>query len=98
MDEVTRKKKPFHSRKNELRSCSTDRERSRFVLESRQLAFLHVLQCISEVSRAFSPRFSRLDAQWIDLCIDVFIVAIGRVVAEILPFQSETIAKAGVFQ
>ena len=49
MDEVTRKKKPFHSRKNELRSCSTDREQSRFVLESRQLAFLHVLQCISEV-------------------------------------------------
>ena len=39
-----------------------------------------------------------LDAQWIDLCIDVFIVAIGRVVAEILPFQSETIAKVGVFQ
>ena len=33
-----------------------------------------------------------------DLCIDVFIVAIGRVVAEILPFQSETIAKVGVFQ
>ena len=49
MDEVTRKKKPFHSRKNELRSCSTDRERSRFVLESRQLAYLHVLPCISEV-------------------------------------------------
>ena len=32
MDEVTRKKKPFHSRKNELHSCSTDRERSRFYL------------------------------------------------------------------
>ena len=42
MDEVTRKKKPFHSKKNELHSCSTDRERSRFVLESRQLAYLHV--------------------------------------------------------
>ena len=98
MDEVTRKKKPFHSRKNELHSCSTDRERSRFVLESRQLAYLHVLPCISDVWRAFSPRFSRLDAQWIDLCIDVFIVAIGCVVAEILPFQSETIAKVGVYQ
>ena len=80
------------------RSCSTDRERSRFVLESRQLAFLHVLLCISDVSRAFSPRFSRLDAQWIDLCIDVFIVAIRRVVAEILPFVSENIAKVGVHQ
>ena len=51
-DEVTRKKKPFDSRKNELRSCSTDRERSRFVLESRQLAFLRVLPCISDVWRA----------------------------------------------
>ena len=49
MDEVTRKKRPFHSRKNELHSCSTDRERLRFVLESRQLAFLHVLPCISDV-------------------------------------------------
>ena len=48
-DELTRKKKRFDSRKNELHSCSTDRERSRFVLESRQLAFLHVLQCISDV-------------------------------------------------
>ena len=49
MDEVTRKKKPIDSRKNELRSCSTGRERSRFVLENRQLAFLRVLLCISDV-------------------------------------------------
>ena len=49
MDEVTRKKMPIDSRKNELRSCSTDRERSRFVLESRQFAFLRVLPCISDV-------------------------------------------------
>ena len=53
VDEVTRKRRPFHSRKNELRSSSTDRERARFVLESRQLAFLHVLPCISDVWRAF---------------------------------------------
>ena len=79
-------------------SCSTDRERSRFVLESQQLAFLCVLPCISDVGKAFSPRFSQLDAQWIELCIDVFIVVIGRMVAEILPFQSETIAKVGVYQ
>ena len=45
--------------------------------------FCHVSQTFEEL---FSPRFSRLDAQWIDLCIDVFIVAIGLVVAEILPF------------
>ena len=31
-------------------------------------------------------------------CIDVFIMAIELVVAEILPFQSETIAKVGVYQ
>ena len=49
MNEVTRKKRRIDSRKNELRSCSTDRERSRFVLESRQLALLHVLPCISDV-------------------------------------------------
>ena len=78
MDEVTRKTMPIDSRKNELRSCSTDRERSRFVLESRHLAFLRVLPCISDVWRAFSPRFSRLDAHWIELCIAVFIVVIGR--------------------
>ena len=48
--------------------------------------------------KRFSPRFSRLDAQCIDLCTDVFIVAIGLVVAEILPFQWETIAKVGVYQ
>ena len=29
---------------------------------------------------------------------DVFIMAIGRVVAVILPFQLETIAKVGVYQ
>ena len=34
MDEVTRKNKPIDSRKNELRSCFTDLEQSRFVLES----------------------------------------------------------------
>ena len=49
MDEVTRKKMPIDSRKNDLRSCFTDRERLRFVLESRQLAFLRVLPCISDV-------------------------------------------------
>ena len=35
-----RKKKPIDSKKKKLRSCSTDREWSRFVLESGQLAFL----------------------------------------------------------
>ena len=58
MGEVTGNKKPFDSKKNELRSCSTGCERARFVLESRQLALLHVLPCISNVWRAFSPRFS----------------------------------------
>ena len=48
MDEVAKKKKPIDSRKNELRSCSTDREGSRLVLESRQLAFHHVLPYIAK--------------------------------------------------
>ena len=43
-------------------------------------------------------RIFNLAVGLIDLCIDVFIVTIGCVVAEILPFQSETIAKVGVYQ
>ena len=61
MDEVTRKKKPGDSNKNELCSCSTDRERSRFVLGSRQLAFLHILPCISA---KFEELFHRAFHDW----------------------------------
>ena len=82
VDEVTRKKKAIDSRKNELRSCSTARERSRFVLERRQLAFLRVLPCISDVWRAFSPRFSRFDAQWIDLHSQKFLTSSWLCVAQ----------------
>ena len=60
--------------------------------------FLHVSPCISDVRTAFSPRVSRLDAQWIDLWVDVFIKAIRLVVAEVLSFQSKTNAKVGAYQ
>ena len=88
------------------RRCLSTRERTSFVAVPQtengrvlswradnlpSFAFCHVSQTFEEL---FQPRFSRLDAQWIELCIDVFIVVIGRMVAEILSFQSETIAKS----